>query len=445
VSHRAILLGMDIGTTTCRAMAFSVECVPRTDGKGTDLVDPLALFISETELTPFKDERILEDELQAILEQWKLQTQSLTFNAGGVIVTGLAARAKNWPTIEKLLGTIFSNLIMITAEDPRYESWLCFKGSVLQASLRESEKRFLHLDIGGGTTNLSVGKNGEVEDTGSYFIGARHFRFHPGTSVLSYISPFGRKILEKLKLNVGNSLSPTDRKNIAQVLCHEIETLVYAGTCWDVLRQASLTKALPVIDVLSFSGGIAGWIYGVGEDPEEEIPFEDLGWELAQAIRNSEALKKIPWMKPTELGLATVAGLALFGCNFSGRSIFLPENLSLPLTGIPIVRTVDSLGLPSTGGIALFQSLPSAETPALEAAAEEIRSRLQTDPALAARPLVLLVDRDVGKTLGNLITNWGKDPWPVVVLDQVPPPHGQFVHIGKEDRGIVPVSYYGML
>lgn len=433
---------MDIGTTTCRATAIEVECVPRRDGLGTDLVDPRTRYVSETRLTPFKDDRILEPELREILDRWKTETANIPFNAGGVILTGLAARAGNLPAVRDLIGAAFANLIMVTAEDPRYESWLCFKGSVLRASLREPEKRFLHLDIGGGTTNLSIGKNGEVEDTGSYFIGARHFRFHPGTTVLSYISPYGRKILESLKLNVGNSMSPTDRQNVAGFFCRALENLVNAGTCWEPLRQATLTKPLPPIDRLSFSGGIGAWIYGEETPAEGSTPFQDLGWDLARAIRQSEVLHRIPWVKPAELGLATVAGLTLFGSTFSGRSIFLPESLRLPLGGIPIVRSEEALSLPSAGGIALFQSLPSAETAALESIAERIRSHLERSPD---RPVVLLVDRDVGKTLGNLITDWGKRPWPLVVLDQVPPPHGQFLHVGKEDRGIVPVSYYGML
>jgi len=415
---------MDIGTTTCRAIALDVECVPRHDGKGTDLVDPRTLYISETELTPFVQGNIDDKKLALLLEKWKEETKTIPFHAGGVILTGLAARAANLAAVQTLLKSSFSSLIMITADDPRYESWLCFKGSVQRLSQREPEKTFLHMDIGGGTTNLSVGKNGEVLDTGSFFIGARHVRFADGK--VSYASPFAVEIFKKL--------GTEDRGSFARFLCSQLESLVTTGTCWAPLVQAELRRALPSIDCLSFSGGISPWIYG-----EPSRPFGDLGEELALAMRESKILKTIPWVMPQELGLATVAGLALYGYSFSGRSIYLPTPSGLPLSGVPIVKSFETF---SKSGIAVFLSLPADD---IEGAAKALRERFEKEPRLMDHPVVLLIDRDVGKTLGNLITDWGKKPWPLFVLDQVPPPHGQFLHLGKEDRGTVPISYYGML
>ena len=436
-SHQRIsLLGIDIGTTTCRAMVFSVERA------GTDLLDPRPLYISAVEITPFQGDSINLGSLRAILRYWKKDIESHPFAAGGAIITGLAARAKNIQEVQALLPEVFSALVLVTAEDPRYESWLCFKGSVYKAPTRQPERHFLHLDIGGGTTNISFGRAGEVDDTGSFFVGARHIQFESGTQTISALSHFAEKWFGK---KVGDTLDNEEVSKAAKYLCEQLESLVREGRCFEPLVQSPLRARHPPPDYLSFSGGIAGWIYGSEPDPKETTPYNDLGLALARAIRESSILKAIPWVTPAELGFATVAGLALFGCSFSGQSVFLPASPNLPLSGIPIVHSFLVDGLEFAKGTAVFLSLPSSSLSDLEAAVQHLSTLFEKHPWLTSRPLVLLINQNVGKTLGNLLTQWGKRDWPLYVIDQIPPPNGQFVHIGKEDRGIVPVSYYGMI
>ena len=60
------------------------------------------------------------------------------------------------------------------------------------------------------------------------------------------------------------------------------------------------------------------------------------------------------------------------------------------------------------------------------------------------KPLVLLIEGNFGKTLGNYITHWGKLSLALVVIDEVAMRDAHFVNLGKLQQGLVPVSFYGM-
>ena len=86
--------------------------------------------------------------------------------------------------------------MIATAGDPRLESWLAFQASAAGLSRSLPERMVLNLDIGGGTTNMALGKNGEVLRTGCLFVGARHVQVVPGTYQIVKLSTFARRLLD---------------------------------------------------------------------------------------------------------------------------------------------------------------------------------------------------------------------------------------------------------
>jgi ethanolamine utilization protein EutA len=58
---------------------------------------------------------------------------------------------------------------------------------------------------------------------------------------------------------------------------------------------------------------------------------------------------------------------------------------------------------------------------------------------------VLLVGQNIGKTLGQYATTWGKQPACLIVIDELPPRPARFVSLGKLHSNVVPVSYYGLV
>ncbi len=66
------------------------------------------------------------------------------------------------------------------------------------------------------------------------------------------------------------------------------------------------------------------------------------------------------------------------------------------------------------------------------------------DELSATGPLVLLTAGNIGKTLGQYATRWGRDSTTLVVIDEIPNRRAHFVTIGKPHNGLLPVSFHGL-
>ena len=136
--------------------------------------------------------------------------------AGGALVTGLAAQRTNAAEITRLIEARVADSLVATADDPRLESWLAFMGNCHALSRAHPRTPIVNLDIGGGTTNLAWGQDGQVVSTGCLFVGARHFQFKPGGYQLTDLSQYGAALLDELQIarGVGDALTARrDRQN----------------------------------------------------------------------------------------------------------------------------------------------------------------------------------------------------------------------------------------
>ena len=62
----------------------------------------------------------------------------------------------------------------------------------------------------------------------------------------------------------------------------------------------------------------------------------------------------------------------------------------------------------------------------------------------AEHPLVLLVSENLGKVLGNYVTDWGAAALNLVVIDEIDVPNAEYVQIGRLRNQVVPVAFYGL-
>src|SRR5205807_8088709 len=127
--------------------------------------------------------------------------------------TGLAARAATAAAAVGLVRRRLGDALVATADDPCLESWLAFLGSCAGLSRAQPDTPVLNLDIGGGTTNLALGRAGEVLRTGCLFVGARHIQVVPGGYRIVKLSRYARALLDHLGVRKG----PGDRLNEAEV------------------------------------------------------------------------------------------------------------------------------------------------------------------------------------------------------------------------------------
>ncbi|MEY3883828.1 MAG: ethanolamine utilization protein EutA, partial [Pseudomonadota bacterium] len=58
--------------------------------------------------------------------------------------------------------------------------------------------------------------------------------------------------------------------------------------------------------------------------------------------------------------------------------------------------------------------------------------------------LLILVEENIGKVLGNYISDWGQSMQNLIVIDEVPHRNAHFVNVGRLHQQMVPVSFFGM-
>lgn len=466
------LLGLDFGSTTSSMMLAEVRVSRHSVSGRMTFSEPVIRQRSQPVFTPFVNDEIDETALSTLLDDW-LSTCDLKAGealAGAALVTGLAARSHNAGRISELVRARLGDSLIASADDPQLESWLAFMGSCAPLSRHLAQKPLLNLDIGGGTTNPALGRDGEVLQCGCYFIGARHLRFEPGSYRLTGTSAQGRALLHHLQLPAvpGTELSECHVNAVCDLLVQGLEAIV-AGEPASLPVLAALqqvaTGPVPADAVVTFSGGVGELIYqhaASGEWPAQTA-YGDLGVDLAQAILRSPRLSRDLHLRPQHAGRATVMGLTLHSCDVSGSSLYLSDENRLPLNDIPVIARLTAAAGPqqwqqavelacaaarSNGGNAgaciAVSGSGDCDHRQIRALAGDIRAALEHNGYPAAQPLVLLLDSNTGKTLGQYITDWGNAPRSLFVIDEIPLRQARFARIGRPHQHIVPVSFFGM-
>lgn len=478
------MIGLDFGSTTSSAMVASAGVGMSSATGRMEFGTPRVVYRSEPVFTPFNDNVIDQARLNSYLDQWVAESR-LNFAdifAGGVIITGLAAKKTNADALARLVGERIGEAIVATADDPCLESWLAFMGSCSVLSRFHPQTPFINLDIGGGTTNPAWGLNGSVTRTGCYFIGARHFQFRPGTYRIENMSSYGRSLLAHFLISkdIGDTLTPSDTNAILEFYVNAIEAMVSGDDLFFLTPIGRLHQQVPFAiepncpaPVLTFSGGIGELIYrkSSGEKLPGTTHYGDLGIDLARRIMQSRILSAhIHRLVPENRGRATVYGLTLHSTEVSGATIFLSRPEILPCRDMPVVARLPIDALPDQ----LRQALELVET-SQKGACIQVLSGIKTTRIHAAihapayeslakiknlglglaqtlgnlkkkprRPLVLLVPENYGQALGSYASNWRQSPIDLVVIDEIPDRNAHFVNIGRPHNNIVPVSFYGV-
>jgi ethanolamine utilization protein EutA len=460
------LVGLDFGSTTTSGVLARAS-VRGSPDRPSELTDVTIEYRSSPIFTPFEGDTIDERRLGEWLDDWSHSagTAEKEIAGGGAIVTGLAARTSNALVVRQLVQARFGQALIATADDPALESWLAFMANCRALSLGEADASFLNFDIGGGTTNIALGRGGTVRAVGCYQFGARHVRFQPGTYRIVGLSHAGRMLFGDLNIarREGDTLDHSERTKLLDFLVGAFEALA-EGRTNEVIGPAQthlvdvLFDAVAESPVITFSGGVGELVYrkALGEPLPGTTAYGDLGIDLAQAICQSPSLSRsLTSHTPTALGRATMLGLVIHHVELSGTTLYLPDRTLLPMAELPIVARVTSQGKDEEIAAALRLAARSHKGGCIgiELSDGSYRTVRSLGARLAAaveaggfpldRPLVLLVNQNVGKALGHYATHWGRLAIRLIVLDELPDRGAAFVTLGKSHGQVVPVSFYG--
>lgn len=478
------MIGLDFGSTTSSAMVAVAGVGLNSITGRMAFGNPRVLYRSDTVFTPFKGDMIDETRLEECLEKWLREgnIKSDALFAGGVIITGLAARQRNAQAIARLVGERVGEAVIATADDPNLESWLSFMGCAATLSRHHRELPIINLDIGGGTTNPAMGKAGQVRETGCFFVGARHFQFIPGSYQLTHISSYGQKLIDHLSIckKKGDFLEAREIEAILDFYIAALEAMVRGDQTFFSTPMGSLHQQTPFNIApapgetgITFSGGVGELIYQFvqGKKLPGTTCYGDLGIDFALRIVASPILSThMRTLHPENMGRATVYGLTLHNTEISGSTMFLPSPERLPLKDIPIVARlpidadvdevvrVFSIAGKRPKGACVQIVAPHEENNAqnsLNPSGGETLARIKGLGICLAEglkkvsfsleiPLIILAPDNYGKALGNYATNWRQSRENLIVIDEIPDRNAHFVNIGRLHRNIVPVSFYGV-
>ena len=417
-------VGLDVGTTSTqmvvsrltvhnRAGAFAV---PEMEIRQREL-----LYQSPVYFTPLLEgNRMDAAALRRLVEQ-EYRSAGISrgdVDTGAVIVTGESSRTENAAAVMEALADLAGNFV-VAAAGPDLESVLAAKGAGAVDYSAKTGCTVLHMDIGGGTSNLALIRRGEIAATGCLNVGGRLLKTRDG--VITYLSPVLQGIFHG---KVGERLQKDDAAQLARRLAEALEMAASLRPDDGLLERLTTREAegsLPLTApgekiTLSFSGGVADCI-------QRELPwqqFGDIGPLLGQAIRHS-ALCAGKYMLGSQTIRATVIGAGCHSTQLSGSTVFC-QNVRLPLKNIPVI--LEQHQRRQHEG-AVFLALPGLQSPTYEQLCS-----LAASLAALPQPIYLCLEQDMAKALGQLLAlRLGREA-EILCLDRVRVHPGDYLDVG---------------
>lgn len=438
-------VGLDVGTTSTqfvvsrlrvenRASSFSV---PRLEISSREI-----LYKGPVHFTPLLDEyhmdpeglrRIIDGEFRAA----RIRREDV--DTGAVIVTGESSRKENARAVLQALSEQAGDFVVATA-GPDLESVLAARGAGAVEHSERTGETVLHMDIGGGTANLALIRQGKILRTGCLNVGGRLVKLDE-TGRVRAVSPVLEGVFPILP---GEVLTEDRAGELAALLTQALEMAAGLRSATDLLEKLRTGEAAqpwqpPAEDcVLSFSGGVARCI-------REDRPwreFGDLGVLLGKAIARG-ALCRGKFLLGEDPIRATVIGAGCHSAQLSGSTVFC-QNAALPLKNLrSVCASREEQWQPDVlrGKIAQTEGdwvlalpgIPSGGYGQITALAGTLLE------AVGDGPIRVALEADMAKALGQamaLRTGKGRS---ILCIDAVQLDHGSFLDVGAPIGPAFPV------
>jgi ethanolamine utilization protein EutA len=450
-------VGIDIGSSTSHLM-FSQLLIgyPSVLQRKPIVLERNVIARSPILLTPFSGDWNIEPEPLRELVDETFQAAGLSreeIDTGAVIITGEAARRDNAQIIAELFSDQAGRFVCATA-GPTLETIMAAHGSGAVLHSRDQGIALLNIDVGGGTTKISLIVNGKIRATTALNIGARLIA-HDSTNTIVRLEKAGRRFLSDLgqNLDLGQNISHDLKGRVANRMARALfDALMTGAAPWKEFFITAGLGELPSIGGVLFSGGVSEYIYS-----REAQAFGDLGPELGRAIRREAERRSFNILDAGEGIRATVIGASQYTVQLSGETIFIPETMTLPVrnlrvfvaeidwqapvadkTAAVVARTLGERDPEVRGApfVLVFSTLPFTGYGAVQEMTRGIDRALENLPD-DDRPVALVFVHNVGQVVGGMLS--GK--WNLPCIDEVSLSELDFIDIGEvvESEGFVPV------
>lgn len=450
MANSLISLGLDVGTTSTQMIFSRLEVENRAGSFSVPQLEISRreiLYRSPIHFTPLLPGDLVDaPALRAIVDQ-EYARAGLTrrdVDTGAIIITGETSRRENARAVLAELSGYAGDFV-VAAAGPDLESILAAKGSGALEYSEKNDKTVLHMDIGGGTSNLCLIRSGTIAATGCLNVGGRLLQLDK-TGRITAISP---ALAPLTSLHCGDMPTPEALRALAGELTAVLE-MAAALRPPTALLSALWTKetgavsldawlaALPREEkiVLSFSGGVADCI----DLPHFWQDFGDIGPILGRAIRES-ALCAGSYVLGSETIRATVIGAGCHSAQLSGSTVF-HRGIQFPLKNLPVIPVPTQItDLPGyliprlarqDGSAVLALATPATDYAGLIRLAEEICR------AHPGGPLLICLEQDMAKALGHALALRLPDT-PILCMDRIRLPSESYLDVAAPIGPALPV------
>jgi ethanolamine utilization protein EutA len=463
-------VGIDIGSSTSHLMFAKVHLQrkSKTLSSGFVVVNRTILWKSPILLTPFLpdnsiDAGQLNDFIQNAYQSAGLHRDDI--DSGAVILTGEAIKRSNAEAIAALFAADSGKFVCASAGH-HLECMLAAQGSGAAAMSQATHRTVLNVDIGGGTTKFALIKNGVVVATCAVAVGGRLI-VRDAEGHCTRLDEAAQQAASSLglTLQLGEPIATADIERIADALAEVAIAFICREQPGGLAQTLLLTEALAMDDtpdLITFSGGVSEYLFN-----RETKDYGDIAKPLADRIGRAFTAGRIKaaLTDPGNGIRATVIGASQFTVQVSGKTIHLSRSVALPLHNVPVVFPRVAVDKEFTADDVVREiqaSLKRSDLDPTRTVAVAIRWRgdpyyatlrkLANGIAIAldntsGSPLVLVIDGDIAKVMGNILEYELKVLRPVVSVDGVQLDELDFVDIGTliEPAYVVPIVIKSLL
>ncbi|MCG8483159.1 MAG: ethanolamine ammonia-lyase reactivating factor EutA [Clostridia bacterium] len=460
-------VGIDIGTSTTQ-LIFSKILLENLSSSFNIarivIIDKTIVYKSKVYFTPLTpDDRIdLESVMKIIDNEFQAaDIDKKDLSIGAVIITGETARRANANEVLHKLSGYAGDFVVATA-GPDLESILSGKGAGTDKISKDLNMPVANIDIGGGTSNLAVFEHGNPASAGCMDIGGRLVKFDENRRII-YINEKINKIIEseKLHIAVGNKAEEKELEKLAAIMVRQLEAAVGISEKDQYYNMMLTMEDMPIhksIRHVTFSGGVADVVYH--QDNEEDVfRYQDMGIILARELQKSKFFTKLNVVEPEETIRATVVGAGSHTADISGSTISYDASV-LPMKNIPVVKIpfdpnqekinfseelkkriewfrID--GKLQKLAVA-FEGIRSPSFKQVEACAEQLILGMGEIISIEY-PIIILVENDMAKALGQTIRRMLGHNHPMICIDSVKVSEGDYIDVGNPIAGgmVLPV------
>lgn len=455
--------GIDIGSATTHLVTsrITMKRLGRSHSSRYVIVDRQLEYMSPIVFTPYVDREMIDaDQLMNQLSEWISSDEYAedSIDTGVVMLTGEAARRRNARQITDRVSRLAGDFVCAAAGD-LFEVDMAAHGSGAVA-LSETEGKVLNIDIGGGTTKVSVCEDGEIISRGVFRVGARDIVVDGDGRVNRIESP-GELAAKAISVDMalGEEIEPEGRRQVAHWLVDRFDEFLRGHSSEPETAELTIIPMADLPDDISrlvFSSGVGEYIYG-----REEENFGDLAVWIAEAVQDKcdDGIWPWEWHVPESSPIrATVTGIAEQTVEMSGDTIYVGSPDVLPMRNRE-VRQLDIASVDNAPDIVQAmkevianESLTSAEGGIVwdvrcgtnreyKYLAELARGLGEGGSGLGEGTLGLILNQDIAMLVGRLIAEELEVTKDVVVLDGVSLQDIHFVDFGRfrEESNTVPV------